>query len=463
MQYTILVDFGSTYTKLCVLDLMNGDLILSTRHPSTVQTDGMIGLLANLEVVKKKIGVRHVKEAQYVASSSAAGGLRMVVVGLTPRYSLLAGKNVALSAGARIVKAYAFKLTPDDVREIEEIGPEILLLCGGTEGGGAEWTLHNAQLLSNSPRLLAPVVYAGNRKIAKEVRRLFLTNEKECYLTENVFPTLGTLNAAPASEIIRNIFMKRITGMKGLDKVKGIVGDIVMPTPAAVLAGGRLLSKGLPGSPGLGDCMVFDIGGATTDVYSYGARHQNLLKTVGSPEPDSKRTVEGDLGLRSSALSLLESCSVARLAQFLQTDEAAIRASCRYRTQHGDYVADSEKEKRLDFALAQEAVSLSARRHAGRILNAYAKGAREVQEGKDLTGTHTLIGTGGPIIHSPDPVAVLKKALRGQVEKETLLPESCAYYLDRQYLLYAIGLASTINARGAFQIARHYITEIRGE
>ncbi|MGE4354107.1 MAG: glutamate mutase L [Oscillospiraceae bacterium] len=460
MEYTILADFGSTYTKLCVFDLNRGELVMTTRHPSTVKTDAAEGLLADLETAQKRIGADGVNNAQILASSSAAGGLRMVVVGLTPRYSLTAGINVALGSGARVIKTYSLLLTEEDIREIEAIQPEILLLCGGVEDGNAEWIIQNAKRLSKSARLFSPVIYAGNRQIAHEVRSEFLRMGKECFVAENVFPSLSELNAGPAGEVIRNIFMNRITGMKGLGKVKSLVGEIVMPTPAAVLEGGRLLSEGLPGKRGLGTSLIFDVGGATTDVYSFVPNSADNVKIVGSPEPESKRTVEGDLGLRSSAVSLSEAANVALISAELQTKPDAVLEACRFRSKNEDYIPDSDFERRLDFALASCAVHTSARRHAGKILNAYAKGAREIQEGKNLSDVKNIVGTGGPIINSIDPEGVMKNALKKGNEKAVLLPEHSTFYLDREYLLYAVGLASAINKEGALEIALGNIRKV---
>ena len=462
MQYTILLDFGSTYTKMCVFDLKNGEVVLTARHPSTVKTDASIGLLANLEKAKKVIGEEGVRQAGITASSSAAGGLRMVVVGLTPRYSLLAGTNVALGAGARVLKAYSFLLTEENLDEIEAINPEILLLCGGVEDGNVEWLFENARKLAGRSSLRFPVVYAGNQKIAREVRAEFLHNGKECYVVENVFPQLDVLNSRPAGEVIRNIFMKRITGMKGLSKVKSIIGDIVMPTPAAVLAGGTLIAEGLAGKKGFGKSMIFDIGGATTDVYSFIENSVGDSKMVGSPEPEYKRTVEGDLGLRSSALSLLNTAGVQKMASLLHMSENEIVRACEYRTEHEDFVPDSDREKNIDFELAKMAVFYSARRHGGHIENAYAKGAREIQVGKNLTKVHRIIGTGGPVINSIHPRKVLEQALRGGREKEILLPSEAEFYLDRKYLLYAVGLSSFIDPSGALEIADKNIEKIEG-
>ncbi|MFP3153955.1 glutamate mutase L [Lachnospiraceae bacterium ZAX-1] len=466
MPYTILVDFGSTFTKTVVLDLENGEKVMTSHYPSTVNTDASIALNANLLEVKKYIGEKGVAQAQIRASSSAAGGLRMIVSGLTPHYSLTAGKNVALGAGARVIKTYSYLLSDDDICQIEKINPEILLLCGGIEGGNGDWVFENAVKLAKSNTLLNPIVYAGNQKIAKEVRAILLRSQKECYVVENVFPSLKEFNAAPAGAVIRNLFMKRIVGMKGLSNVKDMVGDVLMPTPAAVLEGGCLLAEGNLTEPGFGECMVFDVGGATTDVYSFIKNQAGNLKMTGAPEPDHKRTVEGDLGLRSSACSLLDAVNVRQFALSLSEnssrpiEETWILNRCGYRKSHEDYIAENEIERKLDDILAQYAVKISARRHGGRILNAYTKGAGEIQEGKNLNGIRSIIGTGGPIIYNENPCSILLQALRTEREKEMLLPTDARFYLDSSYLLYAIGLAAPLNPSGALYIAKENIEEI---
>ena len=206
MRYTLCVDFGSTFTKLCVLDLENGELVMTTKRPTTVETDAKIALLACLAEAKSYVGEKGVKDGRIITSSSAAGGLRMVVVGLTKRFSLLAGKNVALGAGARIIKTYENNLTADDVGEIEQINPEILLLCGGIEGGNTDRILHNARMLKRAD-VSSYVVYAGNQEIASYIRQELVNSSISCYIAENVFPAYGQLNGAPAGEIIRQLFM----------------------------------------------------------------------------------------------------------------------------------------------------------------------------------------------------------------------------------------------------------------
>lgn len=459
MPYTFLIDFGSTFTKLCVVDFDNGELVMTAKHPSTVATDASIGLLATFEDAKGFVGERGVKNAEFYASSSAAGGLRMVVVGLTKRFSLLAGRNVALGAGARVIKAYANDLTLEDIREIEQINPEILLFCGGIEGGNEERVMGNAKMLRRA-RISAHIIYAGNTSIAAYVRKELVSAGLHCYLTENVFPEYGKINAKMTGEIVRDLFMNRIAGAKGCASVFPIIGNVLMPTPAAVFDGGMLLSCGAQDISGFGPAMVFDIGGATTDVYSYGDEKQENRKHVGAPEAYGKRTVEGDLGVRSSCMSLLEWVNGEDAAGAAGISKDEYGKWCEIRAENSDFVPEDQVQRKIDLTLAQAAVRNGARRHCGQVMDAYAKKACKTIEGKDLSGIHKIVGTGGPIIHSSDPIRVLEQALGQPGEEIFLLPKEAEYYLDEKYILYAIGLGAKVNKRSAMHIAKENIKPI---
>lgn len=459
MAYTFLVDFGSTFTKLCVFDLDNEELVMTTKYPTTISTDPRIGLFATFDEAKRYIGDKEVRKANIIASSSVAGGLRMVVVGLTKKFSLMAGKNVALNAGARVIKTYDNYLTDKDVGEIEQINPEILLLCGGIEGGNTDRIVFNAEKLK-SANISSYIVYAGNSEIATYVRQILAASSIKCYIAENVFPQHGQLNTKIAGNIIRNLFMERIVGAKGLRSVFDVVGSILMPTPAAVLLGGELLSRGLGEYKGIGNLVVFDVGGATTDVYSYIDDLQDNVNHKGMPETFSKRTVEGDLGIRSSCMSLLESMNLKEISRRISISDHKYLNYCHMRADNGAFIPDDDMQKKIDFTLTESAVRISARRHCGKIRNAYAKNATHIIEGRDLTKINNIVGTGGAIIHSIDPVKILSQAIRKTQEKEMLLPEKTDFYIDKKYILYAVGLAASINPNSALNIAKENIIKI---
>jgi uncharacterized protein (TIGR01319 family) len=464
MSHFILVDFGSTFTKVAVVSPENQEIIFTTKEPSTVKTDACLALESCLERVRQRIGNDQLLRASRLACSSAAGGLRMIVVGLTPSLSMLAGKNAALGAGSRVMNAYSYKLSDQDIKEIATVMPEIILLCGGIDGGNKYWPLENAKKIATNPLIQAPVVFAGNNDISSEVKRIFNSYDKECLTVKNILPDLGDLVADPAAEAIRNIFMRRIVNMKGLDKARQMVGEIIMPTPAAVLTAGKLLSTGTEEETGLGNILVFDVGGATTDVYSFClAKTSASIKTVGAPEPFAKRTVEGDLGLRSSALSLAEAIGWQQLTAESKVAQPQLKRSVELRTEQEYYLAKSDEESLIDYCLTSGAIFLSSRRHAGRRMTAYFGGSQEMQKGKDLTGIELVIGTGGPIINSPRPVSILKAALRHPDETDLLLPSNAQYFIDRQYIIYATGLLSRVDPQNALAILKNNLEEAKDQ
>src|SRR6266540_6447666 len=167
----LLIDFGSTYTKLRAIDLDRRRILGSGQGASTVTTDIMIGMNAGLADLEWRLG--GLPRFKYrLASSSAAGGLRMVTVGLVRELTAEAARRAALGAGAKLVGAFAYRLTQDDIERIVALAPDILLLAGGTDGGNLDVILHNAQTLGRSP-LACPIVLAGRseeRRVGKECR-----------------------------------------------------------------------------------------------------------------------------------------------------------------------------------------------------------------------------------------------------------------------------------------------------
>ena len=146
MKNILLIDFGSTYTKLTAVDLDREEILGTASAFTTVETDINDGLRNGLERLKLVTGDIEY-EARY-ACSSAAGGLRMITSGLVPELTGEAAKLASLGAGAKVVGIYAFQLTEDDIADIKASAPDILLLVGGTDGGNTECILHNARMLA---------------------------------------------------------------------------------------------------------------------------------------------------------------------------------------------------------------------------------------------------------------------------------------------------------------------------
>ena len=146
MKPVLLIDFGSTYTKVTAADIDSPRLLGTANSYTTVQTDINDGLADALIRLEKKTGKLDFC-ARY-ACSSAAGGLRMLASGLVPELTAEAAKTASLGAGAKVLKTYSFKLTEDDEEEIRRLDPDIFLLVGGTDGGNTDCITHNARVLA---------------------------------------------------------------------------------------------------------------------------------------------------------------------------------------------------------------------------------------------------------------------------------------------------------------------------
>ncbi len=453
MKPVLLIDFGSTYTKLTAVDV-DGERILGTAQSyTTVQTDINEGLERGLKRLEEKTG--KIEYAETFACSSAAGGLRMVASGLVPELTSEAAKLASLGAGAKIVGLYSFQLTEDDLEEIAALQPDIFLLVGGTDGGNTACILHNAQMLSHlEPNF--PVVIAGNRTAARQCQKLL--EKFDTYICPNVMPKFGSLNIEPTQKQIREIFLNRIIHAKGLSKAAQLLSDIMMPTPSAVLAAMQLLSEGCEGESGIGDLVAVDVGGATTDIYSLADGMPESFNTVykGIPEPFAKRTVEGDIGMRYSVRGVLEAAGTERVAKIAGLRPGRVEELVSRLRENTEAVPDGNEElERLDFALAAMAIETAVARHAGTMEETYTMmGQTFLQTGKNLTRVRQIVVTGGSLIHTRRTAEIAKYALYSPAQPMSLRPKAASVWVDRSYILAAMGLISTRYPRQALKIMK---------
>jgi uncharacterized protein (TIGR01319 family) len=464
------IDFGSTYTKAVLLDQAAARVVAVAHTPSTVATDITIGLRRVLAEMSAKAGC-DAGGIPALACSSAAGGLRVAVIGLVPALSLEAARRAALGAGARIVAAHGYKLTARGVMELEALAPDIVLLAGGTDGGDEQTILHNAGMLARAA-LGAPFIVAGNECVLDECVAVLRAAGKTVHAAANLLPEVGRVEVRSVHDVIRALFITHITHAKGIDRVRDhldLAADIV-PTPSAVLDAARLIAEGTATSPGLGDTVVIDVGGATTDVHSVASGLPTRPGVVvrGLPELRLKRTVEGDLGMRVNAPTIVERYGRPRLLALAGTaaGEAALaEADIDRYTAHvsvrTDHVPENAAERTLDHALGRAAVRLAMERHAGAVREVFtATGMVLVQEGKDLGEVAAVVGVGGVLAHGSNARFVLEGALDTGADPYSLLPRGAALYLDRQYVLYGIGLLSTIAPDAALATARQVLAPI---
>lgn len=463
MGLALLIDIGSTYTKATAVDLDTVELKAKAKSITTVWEDVNIGVSKVLkEIESQGVDIDNVKYR--LACSSAAGGLGMVAIGLVPDLTAEAAKRATLGAGAKITKVYCYELSDSELQEIENYSPDVILLAGGTDGGNKDIIRNNARKLAGL-KIDAPIVVAGNKVVASEIEEILKSAGKEVYVTENVMPRLEQLNIEPARKTIRQVFLNNIIYAKGLSKVQEFFGKVIMPTPSAVMKAAALIAKGTDSEEGLGELMLVDIGGATTDIDSVASGKPTKAGVTlrGLEEPYIKRTVEGDLGMRYSASSVLEAVGTKKLLNSISskiTEEELISYINKIK-KDVKYVPANKIERDIDKAIAKVATKIAVTRHVGRIQKIYGPfGASYVQYGKDLTDLDIVIGTGGVLVHSDDPREILEQSTYDFAYPEVLAPKEPKFMLDSEYVLASIGLLAEVEPDKALKLAKKYLKKI---
>ena len=352
-----------------------------------------------------------------LATSSAAGGLRMTVHGLTQRMTAMAAREAALGAGAVVKYQTAGRLRDLDLREIEAVEPNLILLAGGVEGGDCDTVLFNAERLAGL-RARPIVVYAGNSVVCSDARELLERAGFRVKLTNNVYPAVDELDIVPARAVIHDAFEEHITHAPGMERIGEVVSGRILPTPGAVLIAAERLAEDL------GDLVVVDVGGATTDVHSITDGSPEIAALMIEPQPHSKRTVEGDLGTYVSAGHVVE---------MLAEQERPVQLP--------PPLPATQEQIAAALTLTHFAAVTGVQRHAGRLAHLYTPTGRQtVARGRDLTACRLVIGTGGALTRLPGGEAVLSDTRAKSGGGERLLPpQDARVALDRDYVFACCG------------------------
>ena len=453
-RVALLVDVGSTWTKGVAVALDAGRLLARCQHPTTLAA----GIMEGVELVVRELERSITGTIAFrAATSSAAGGLRVAALGLVPDLTGLAARQASLGAGARVVFTGSYALSSDEVEALRNARPDIVLLSGGTDGGNTEVIVANAHRLAEA-RLPAAVVLAGNKSARSEVLAILRAAQYEVHVADNVLPTIDTLNVESAQSAIRDVFLERIVRARGIEHLRDWASDGLLPTPRAVLDAAAFLAEG---PAGFGTTVVVDIGGATTDVHSIGASEPppgTVLR--GLPEPKVKRTVEGDLGLRVSAVAAAAALGAEALATRMGIDPEHLQREAEARVEHPETV---KAEDDFDRVLVVAAVTEALNRHAGRLERLPLQRDAWVQTGKDLRRADVVIGSGGVFAARGDALALLAEAVRdAAAQGDRLVPQAARVLLDRDYILFAVGLLAARHPDAALSLARRSLGEPGG-
>jgi uncharacterized protein (TIGR01319 family) len=444
----VCVDFGSTFTKAALVDLTEGRIVAQASHPTTIGTDVLDGYdacLAELVAADQRAA-----EAEVLACSSAGGGLRIAVVGNEELVTAEAGRRVALSSGGRVVEVVAAAgRVPDDALWGvlgHTTRPDVVLLTGGTDGG-------NTQVIVDAARGIVaggwtgPVVVAGNPDAREDVESV-LRDRAPYVAADNVVPRIGVLAPESARAAIREMFLSHVIGGKHLSKRADFTAMVTGATPDVVLTGVELLARGLDAEhPGIGDVVVVDVGGATTDVHSVvelDPEEATLSREVVATTPVT-RTVEGDLGMRWSATSTVAEGGLDDLV-----------AAAERRHDDPGFLPATDAEFAEDERIAAAAVGLALRRHAGRSQVVVGPDGRVVERsGKDLRDVALLVASGGVLRHGrPGVEQRVFAGSIGEVEGGWQLPTGPRLVVDRDYVLAAAGLLVRRHPRAAYRLVQ---------
>lgn len=438
MKVDVMVaEIGSTTTVVNAFHQINSKdpVLLGQGNAPTSVLDGdvRIGLQGAVNDLRRKLEVDTLDYSEMLATSSAAGGLKMTVHGLVYDMTARAAKEAALGAGAIIHFVTAGKLRRTDLAKIKEIKPNLILLAGGVDFGERETAIYNAELI-RSMGLKTPVIYAGNIENQEEIKLIFDEESGvKLYIVENVYPKIDDLNVEPARKVIQNAFEEHIIHAPGMEHVRDMVDGPIIPTPGAVMEATKLLYECI------GDLIVLDVGGATTDLHSVTEASDEISRILVSPEPKAKRTVEGDLGVYVNMKNVIESIGgEEKLAEELKGIDIK-RVMETYKA-----IPKTAEEVRFVERLTKEAVLKAVERHAGKIRYVYGPSGRTtLAEGKDLTQVKYIVGTGGALTRLPNRIEIMKSITESNTTGLNLYPGQHAKILaDNDYIMASLGVLS---------------------
>jgi len=452
MEIDVLVaEIGSTTTVVNAfqdIETENPKFLGQGQASTTVlEGDVNIGINNAVKVLEKNINASNITYKQMLATSSAAGGLKMSVHGLVYDMTVRAAREAALGAGANLSFATSGKLSNRDLEKILKTKPNIILIAGGVDYGEKETAIYNSECIA-SLEIDVPVIYAGNKACADDVYDIFNEQGKSHLLkvVENVYPKVDVLNVGPVRNVIQDVFELHITHAPGMESVRDTVNGTIMPTPAAVMEASRHLRENI------GDLMTIDVGGATTDIHSVTDGSEAIANIMLFPEPTAKRTVEGDLGVYVNMHSILDKMGYEEVSKKL-TKGVSIDTLIK------DFKPIPDTEHLIEFVeiLTQYAVDVSLSRHAGEIKSVFDySGKKTVAMGKDLTAIKWIIGTGGALTRLPKRVSILESIIEKSKSTTSMYPRAYAQVLiDNDYIFASLGVLSKTYPNAALILMRN--------
>jgi uncharacterized protein (TIGR01319 family) len=466
----VATDCGSTTTKAILIERKGDEyrLVVRGEAPTTVEApaeDVTKGVLNAVGEVEELIGRRILREGRvqrppkdgvgvdlYISTSSAGGGLQMMVAGVVKSMTAESAERAALGAGAIVMDVLASndgRLPHQEIERIRHLRPDMILLSGGIDGGTTTHVAELADLIAAAdprPRLgigyRLPVIFAGNRD-AREIVKDSLEQKVSLDIVENLRPVLERENLGPAREKIHDLFMEHVMAQApGYDKLMTWTDAPIMPTPGAV----GLIIKTIADQQGM-DVIGVDIGGATTDVFSVFGGTFN-------------RTVSANLGMSYSISNVLAESGLENVMRWVPFDieEADLRNRIKNKMIRPTTIPQMLEELVVEQALAREALRLAFEQH-----KSFAVGLKGVQQERTISDTfdqtatgetlvdmmslEVLVGSGGVLSHAPRRHQAAMMLIDGfQPEGVTKLA------VDSIFMMPQLGVLSTIHPKAATEV-----------
>lgn len=452
MKVDVLVaEIGSTTTVVNAFSGLHSgspEFVGQGQATTTVEEgDVRIGLRNSIEDLKQNLNTDELTYDELFASSSAAGGLKMTVHGLVYDMTARAAREAALGAGGVIQMVTAGSLRRSDLKKIKESEPNIILIAGGVDYGERNTAIENSEKIRELD-LDVPIIYAGNVENQEEIKLIFEDTDQEVYIVENVYPEIDNLNIDPTREVIQTAFEKHIIHAPGMEHIYDMVDGKIIPTPGAVMNLAQLVYEDI------GDVVVLDVGGATTDMHSVTVGSSAIAELAIAPEPKAKRTVEGDLGLYVNLENIIELYGEDNLLE-IGFDLERIRAEY-------DGIPKTQEERDFIHELTEIVVQTAVDRHAGTLRYVYGPSGREtLAQGKDLSNVKYVIGTGGALTQLDGGKEVLQQVMKKTERSLKLLPSSSPEVLiDYHYIIASLGVLAQKYESAALELLEKSIKNI---
>ena len=478
LRSILATDCGSTTTKAILIEFIDGEYRLTHRGeaPTTVEapfedvTRGVLNATMEVEELsgRKILDGDNISTPQkddsgvdiYISTSSAGGGLQMMVAGVVKSMTGESAERAALGAGSIVMDVLASndgRKPHEKITRIRQLRPDMILLSGGIDGGTTKHVIELAEILAAAnpqPRLgqdyKLPVIYAGNKKATSDIERT-LGELTDLDVTENIRPVLEQENLKPSRDKIHDLFMEHVMQQApGYKKLMSWTDAPIMPTPGAVGALIEMVAKKENIS-----VVGVDIGGATTDIFSVFQEQFN-------------RTVSANLGMSYSICNVLAEASLPNVLRWVpfDIDEKELTNRIGNKMIRPTTVPQSLEELVIEQAIAREALRLSFVQH-----KAFAVNLKGVQKERtisdafeqsdsgqslvDMTELDLIVGSGGVLSHAP------RREQSAKMLIDSFLPEGItSLAVDSIFMMPQLGVMANIENKEIAEQARVAALEV---